>query len=724
MASPLWRPWAAMPGRVRTPSVLQLEAAECGAASLAMVLAYFGRRIPLEELRFKCGVSRDGSKASSILRAARHYGLVAKGLKAEPEHLDDLKPPMIAFVNFCHFVVVEGTSQKHVFLNDPANGRYSVPREEFDAMFTGVVLVFEPGPQFSKADTRPSLVASLIRRTRGFRLAVAYVVLVSLALVIPGVAIPVFSRVFIDYVVVRGLEDWLFPLLIGMTLTAIARFLLNELKSWHLARAETRLAIYGAQELFDHILRLPIPFFGARYAGEVASRLQLSDGLAHLLTGQIAQAFLSIVTAAFFFAAMMLYSAPLSLVVLALALLNLAVLIGVSRTAAEGYRKLSIQRGKLGGVGLSGLQDIETYKSAGAEELFLSRWTGLHAGIVQTEQAMAARLTLLNAAPALVTSLITAAILVFGGREVMNGTMSIGGLVAFQTLAASFVAPLVALMGLGANLQEVRSFTERIDDVLLQAPDPSSDLEVLDTETQVLPAGEIELRDVSFGYLPLESPLIEGLNLSAKPGARIALVGASGSGKSTVGRLLVGLFPPSSGEVLLDGRQLALWPSSVRASTLAYVDQTIVLFEGTVRENITLWDETIPEQDIIAAAQDAMIHDVISERPGGYSGRIEEGGRNFSGGQRQRLEIARALVTNPRILVLDEATSALDTVTEAALMENLKRRGATLVVIAHRLSTIRDSDEIVVFARGKVMERGSHADLMASGGPYAQLIEA
>lgn len=720
----LMRRLAASRRRLKTPSVLQLEAAECGAACLAMVLAHYGRRVPLEELRLVCGVSRDGSKASSILKAARHYGLTAKGLKAEPEHLDDLALPLIAFVNFCHFLVVEGTGSRRFHLNDPANGRYSVSREEFDEMFTGVVLVFEPGPHFERKDTRPSVAASLLRRIRPFRTAIAFIVLVSLTLVLPGLALPAFSRAFIDYVVVRGLDDWLPAVIAGMAATACVRFLLREIEGWHLARAETRLAIEGARDLFQHILRLPVQFFGARYAGEVASRLHLSDELAHLLTGQMAHAVLSAFTAVFFFAIMCVYSVELALVVLALGALNLLLLLAISRQAAEGYRKLSIQQGKLAGVGLSGLQDIETYKAAGAEDLFLARWTGLHAAIVSTHQALSGKLAVLGVAPALVSTLSGVAILVLGGREVINGSMTIGSLVAFQTLAASFAAPLAALMGMAASLQEVRSFTERIDDILMQPAGRIAGGEPHGTKPTGLPSGNLSLHGASFGYLPLEAPLISGLDLEARKGARIALVGASGSGKSTVGRLLAGVFTPSAGSVHLDGLPLHDWPRPVLCNTLAYVDQTTMLFEGTIRENLTLWDSTIPDHDIVAAAKDAKIHDVISERPGGYDALVEEGGRNFSGGQRQRLEIARALVNNPKVLVLDEATSALDTITEAEIMDNLKRRGCTLILIAHRLSTIRDCDEIIVFERGQVLERGSHDGLMANAGTYARLIEA
>lgn len=705
-----------------TPTVLQLEAAECGAASLAMVLGYHGRFVPLETLRRDCGVSRDGSKASSLLKAARAYGLEAKGLKAEPRHLETLPTPAIAFVDFCHFLVVEGVWRGKVYLNDPASGRRQVPMAEFDQSFTGVILTFRKGEGFEAADERPSLRNALLRRAEGVRLAVLFILIAGLALVLPGLALPIMSRIFVDFVLVRGLEDWLLPLVAGLLLTGLLRFVLLELRDWTLAQAETRLAVDGAAEMFRHVLRLPIAFFGARYAGEIATRLSLADGLARLLTNEAAEIALNLIAAVFFLALMLAYDPLIALVVVVMSGLNLLAVLAAARIIADGHRKISIDGGKLAGVELSGIQDIETFKAAGAEDAFFARWSGLHANLTTAAQAMGRRLVLVRATPGLLSALTSAAVLIMGGWQVMEGAMTIGALVAFQTLAASFTQPVLALTGLGAQLQEVRSFTERTDDLLRQPEDAG--LGRNDAPVERLPRGAIEARGLAFGHLPLEPPLIAGFDLKLAPGGSVALVGASGSGKSTLGRLLAGLYRPSAGEVLVDGRPLRDWPRAALAGAVAYIDQDVVLFEGTIRDNLTLWDDTVPESRVVQAAHDAEIHEVVAGRPGGYDAPVGEGGRNFSGGQRQRLEIARALAANPRVIVMDEATSALDTATEAAIIQNVRRRGATLVVIAHRLSTIRDCDEIVVLERGQAVERGRHEDLMALGGRYADLIEA
>ena len=707
--------------RVVTPCVLQFEAAECGSASLCMILAYYGRHVPLETLRTMCGISRDGSKATNILKAARSFGLEAKGLKAEPYHLRELALPAIAFVDFCHFLVIEGHRGNWVYLNDPASGRRKVHMDEFDAMFTGVVLTFRPTEEFVASDDRPSLVKALLARTTGVRLSILYVLIASLALVLPGLALPVMARVFVDFVLVQGLDDWLNALLIGMVLTAVVRFVLLELRNWTLTVAETRLAVDGASDLLQHILRLPIAFFGSRFAGEVATRLHLSDGLAYLLTGQIAQIALNLITAVFFLALMLFYDLWIAIIVFVLAALNFAAVLIAAHRVAEAHRKLSIDAGKLSGVAIAGLRDVESFKAAGSEDAFFLRWSGLHAGIVSTDQEIGRQMALLAAVPQLLTLLATASILIIGGQRVMQGDITIGTLVALQTLAASFMAPVVSLSAVGHHLQQVRSFTERTDDVLQQPLDQQAAtwFEPVDR----LPRGSISLENVSFGYLPLEPPFISDFSLQVPQGTSVALVGASGSGKSTMGRLLTGLFRAHEGAIMVDNVLLEDWPRAALAGSISYVDQEILLFEGSVHDNLSLWDDTIPEAQIITAAQDAQIHDVVAGRPGTYDSLVEEGGRNFSGGQMQRLEIARALATNPRILVLDEATSALDAETEAEVMKNIRARGITMVIIAHRLSTIRDCDRIIVFEQGKPVESGTHKELMRTGGRYAELIE-
>lgn len=711
--------------RRRVPTVLQLEAAECGAASLAMILGYHGLFVPLEKLRGLCGVSRDGAKASSILKAARSVGLTAKGLKAELEHIRDIELPAIAFVNFCHFLVVERVAEKYVYLNDPAGGRRRVTWDEFDAMFTGVILTFATAETFKTADERPSVVQSLVARTQGFRLAILFTFLASLALILPGLALPIFSRIFVDDVLVLGYGNWVIPLLIGITLTAIIRFILSELQRSILTKARTKLAVDGTRELLVHIFKLPLSYFGTRFAGDIANRLHLTGNLASLLTGDVAQAVLNFITASFFLILMLAYSPSITLLILVLSVANIVITMSTTRIASEAHRKIAIESAKLNGIALSGLRDIETYKSSGSEDAFFSRWSGTRSNITSIQQTLAAKMIPIGALPRLLSSLTSAAILVFGGLEVMEGKMTVGTLVAFQSLGASFMAPVLGLTGMITQMQEIRSLTERIDDVLEHPVDvtfsaaqdkPGAD----DAEVQ----GRIEFRNLSFGYLPLEPPLIEGLDLNLDLGKRIALVGASGSGKSTVGRIAAGLLAPKSGELRIDGKPIHRISRRNRAQAIGYVDQDVVLFEGTVKDNLTLWDTSIASADMIQAAKDAEIHDVIVSRAGRYDSRVSEGGSNFSGGQRQRLEIARALALNPSVLIMDEATSALDTIAEARIMENIKVRGTSLLLIAHRLSTIRDCDEIIVLDRGTPIERGTHQELIGRDGTYASLIEA
>jgi NHLM bacteriocin system ABC transporter peptidase/ATP-binding protein len=712
-------PWR----RVRTKTVLQLEAAECGAASLAMVLGHFGRFAPLDELRALCGVSRDGAKASSLLKAARTFGLTAKGMKAEPEHLRTLKGPMIAFVNFNHFLVLDRVTRNRVHINDPASGRRVETLEAFSDGFTGVVLTFEKGEGFEPGDTRPPLIPSLLNRMYGFKRAIFFAFLVSLALVVPGILVPFFSQIFVDYVLVRSLDDWIGPLLIGMGLTAITRFILLRLQGLTLLRLSEAMTLKTGRDLFHHMMRLPIAFFEQRFSGEIADRVRLNENLVSLLTVQLAAAALNVVTALLFLAAMLSYHVPLTLAVTALAALNVLVLVFSTGVMSERYRKISIDSGKMMGARVAGLKDMETFKASGAEDMLYSRWTGLLANVTNTAQAAARASAWVSPLPGLIATLIGALVLIGGGYAVMQGQLTLGELVAVQSLAASFAAPVTGLAGFGAELQQIRSYTQRLDDILEQTADPGF-APARPTRTTAVPGGAIRLEEVSFGYSPLEPPLLDGINLMVDPGARIAIVGTSGSGKSTLGKLVTGMVPARDGRVVIGDRPHARWSREALAARLAYVRQDVVLFKGTVRENLTLWDPSIPETDMIRAAHDAQIHDVIAGRPGAYDAEITEGGKNFSGGERQRLEIARALATNPAIIVLDEATSALDPVTEHRVMEAIRRRGTTGIVIAHRLSAIRDCDEILVLDRGRVVERGRHEDLMAARNLYSNLIEA
>lgn len=711
--------------RVKVPTVLQMEAVECGVASLAMILAYWGRYIPLEELRVDCGVSRDGSKASNVLKAARKYGLEAKGYRQEPDSVKKMEFPLIIHWNFNHFLVLEGFQNGKVFLNDPAMGPRTVSEEEFDQSFTGVVMAFKPGPDFSKGGEKPSMVTALKKRLKGSEVALTYVILVGLALVMPGLLIPVFSKIFVDDILLADRHTWLVPLLLGMGLTALLRGILTWIQKYYLLKLQTKIALTTSGQFLWHVLRLPVEFFSQRYAGDISSRMQSNDKVAMLLSGQLATNALNLIMIVFYFVLMVQYSLPLSLVGAAVAVVNILYLRYVSAKRVDLNRKLQQDRGKIIGTAMSGLQVIETLKATGSESDFFAKWSGYQAKALNAEQQMGVTNQYLSAIPVFLSAVTNTVVLVMGGFIILNGGLTIGGLVAFQSLMVSFMTPVIGLVGLGVQLQEMTADMSRLDDVLKYPVDEQARADIHedapDATCRKL-AGYVELRNISFGYSPLEPPLIEEFSLLLKPGQRVALVGGSGSGKSTVAKMITGLFKPWSGAILFDGQTRPNIPRVVITGSLAMVDQDISMFQGTIRDNITLWDETIAELDLVRAAKDACIHDDITCRPGGYDSMLSEGGSNFSGGQRQRLEIARALAGNPSILVMDEATSALDPLTEKLVDENIRRRGCTCVIVAHRLSTIRDCDEIIVLERGKIVQRGSHEELMRTGGYYAELI--
>lgn len=714
---------AAPARRAGAPLILQMEAVECGAASLAMILAHYGKFIPLETLRIACGVSRDGSKALNVVRAAREFGMEAKGFRKEPADLKQLPLPFIVFWNFNHFLVVDGFADGKVLLNDPALGRRAVTDEEFDQSFTGVVLTFAPGPHFQPSGQAPSLVAGLRRRLAGSHSALAYLVLAGLALVLPGLAIPAFTSVFIDRVLVGGLDSWAVPLITGMVATAALVAMLNWLQRYYLMKLETRIALTTSASFFWHVLRLPVSFFQQRSPGDIGARVGLNERVANILSSDVAAVVLSTITSAFFALVMLFYDWAMGLVTIAIAGLNVLALYLVSARRTELNQRLAIDRGKVIGTSMNGLMLIESLKAAGAESDFFTRWAGFQARLMNSLQQASQASIALDLLPRLLTALNSTAILAIGGMRVMQGDMTMGTLVAFQALVASFVAPVNALVALGGKIQGFQGDMDRLDDVMRY---PCEDLAALDKPDAPVTAakldGHLELRNVTFGYSRLEPPLLENFSLTLAPGKRIALVGSSGCGKSTIAKLVSGLYVPWEGEVLFDGKARSEWPRLQLLNSLASVDQDIALFSGSVRDNLTMWDHTLPHAVMVNAAKDACVHDIISARPGGYDSVVAEGGANFSGGQRQRLEIARALTMNPRLLVLDEATSALDPLTEKTVDANLRKRGCSCLIVAHRLSSIRDCDEIILLDKGKVIERGSHQQLMALDGRYARLI--
>ena len=710
--------------RVKTPTVLQMEALECGAASLAMVLAYHGRKVSLEELRVECGVSRDGSKASNVLKAARKYGLEAKGFRFEPDELKTMDFPVIVFWNFNHFVVLEGFKKDKVYINDPASGPKVISYEEFDNAFTGVVLTFKPTEAFEKGGVEDSTIKALARRLDNAASPLVYVILAGLFLVVPGVVIPIFTRIFVDNVLVGQMLGWFRPLLLAMCLTALIRGTLTWLQEYYLLKFQTRLAISSSAKFLTHIISLPVEFFAQRMGGDLVSRIQLNDKVATLLSGTLSINALNLVMVVFYMIVMFYYDVMLTLAGITVALFNLLALKFVSKKRELLNQTLQQEMGKLMGVSMSGLRMIETLKASGGESDFFAKWGGHEAKVTNATQELAMPTQLLTMVTPLLLAINNLVVLVVGGFRVMDGALTMGMLVAFQSLMASFLQPFNQLVQLGSTLQETTADIKRLDDALRYKTGQERNKVSIDEFGTEKLQGSLELKNVSFGYSKVEPPLITDFSVSLKPGDRVAIVGGSGSGKSTVAKIASGLYTPWSGEVLYDGKPIQDIPAPVFFDSVAMVDQDIFMFEGSIKENLTMWDRSVADEDVVLAAHDAHIHDEVASRKGGYESHVEEGGGNFSGGQRQRMEIARALLNRPSLLIMDEATSALDTQTEMIVDANIRKRGTTCLIVAHRLSTIRDCDEIIILDKGKVVQRGTHETMKDVEGPYAELIKS
>lgn len=736
------------PTKVKTPTLLQMEAVECGAAALGIMLGYYGKIEPLAELRRECGVSRDGSKASNVLKAARNYGLKAKGFKKELDAVKELTPPYIVFWNFNHFLVVNGFGKKRVYLNDPAAGPRSVSFQEFDEAYTGVVLVMEPDEHFRKGGRKPSIVNALRDRLTGSIPALMYCVIAGFLLVLPQLAVPVFGKIFVDEILVEGRSDWLRPLLLGMVLTAVLRGLLKWLQLQFLRRLKIKLGVEMSGKFLWHILHLPVNFYAQRFAGEISDRVSLNDKVADIISGRLTATVIDVVMALIYALVMFFYNAPLTLIGITFAAINILTLQLVSRQRVDANMQLTQAYGKVAGVSISGLQSMETLKASGLESDFFSKWAGYYAKAINVQKDLSVTNQTMGVLPSFLTAIADAMILLIGGLQVIKGNLSIGDLVAFQSLLQSFLEPVNNLVNFGSTLQELEGDLNRLDDVLQnpteesgRSGDPeigrSGDFHPLTPTLRAVALtpshpltlsprleGYVELRNITFGYSRVADPLIQNFNLSLQPGQRVALVGGSGSGKSTLAKLVCGLYQPWEGEICFDGIPRSQIPRHILTSSIAMVEQDIFLFAGTIRENLTLWDSTVPTSKVVQACEDAAIHNIILSIPGSLEAQLAEGATNLSGGQRQRLEIARALVNNPSILVMDEATSALDTESEQIIDQNLRRRGCSCIIVAHRLSTIRDCDEIIVFEQGKVMQRGTHETLSQQPGVYARLLQS
>ncbi len=606
--------------RLHTPTVLQMEAVECGAAALSMVLAFHGRWVSLEELRVACGVTRDGSSASNLLKAARSLGLESKGVRVEVADLSTVVLPAIAFWNFNHFVVVEGANRAGVWINDPANGRRHVPWNEFDQAFTGVVLTFAPGPDFVPSGSGPSLVRGLASRLRGARGALAMCLLAGLGLIVPGLALPAFLQVLVNDVLAptnRHGNGIIVGLIGGLLLAAVVSLALTWIQQATLVRLSTKLSLSMSSRFIEHLLRLPIPFFQQRYAGTLVTRLNVNDEVASLLSSQFTTALLKLVTVGFYAVLMFVYSPVLGVITLAFALINLVVLRSSAAGRENASRKIVLEEGKLVSTAIGGIQNIEAIKATGEEGGIFARWAGYQAKVSNSTQQLGVPTAIVGSVPVLLSMLNVVVILGFGGWEVLSGAMTLGTLAAFQSLSTNFNAPIAQLVELGAVTQDMAGKLASVDDVLNHpedemltgAADVAAEADGPATGGQGrLPvaarrklSGLLELSDVTFGYDRFAEPLLSGFHLTVKPGQRVAIVGPSGSGKSTIAKLVCGLYKPWHGRVLFDSMPRRQIPPDVMAASLAFVDQDVVLFAGTVRDNLTLWDPTTTNASLVAA---------------------------------------------------------------------------------------------------------------------------
>ena len=729
-------------GVAKVPQVMQMEALECGAACLTMILAYYGRWVPLEQVRTDCGVSRDGSKASNILKAARSYGLKAKGMTYSTKALRNKGTfPCIVFWNFNHFVVLDGFRGKYAYLNDPARGQVKVPMDQFDDSFTGVALMFEKTDEFEEGGSKPDTLKYARKRLDGLALPIAFVMLTAAITSLMAILSTSLGQVFMDRILSGENQDWLVPLVAIMLVLALISGIVSVLNAVYLVTIRGKIAVVSSSRFMRHLLHLPMSFYSQRMVGDLQQRQSANETIAFALVGQLAPVLINAVMLVLYLVIMLNYSVLLTAVGIITVVANAFLARFISKKRVNIARSGAMNAGKLYATTVGGIEMIETIKAAGAENGYFGRWAGYQAAVNESEARTTRVNEYLGAIPAIMTQLANIAVLVLGIWLIVESEFTPGMLLVFTGFLTSFMTPVGQIINLGQTVQEMQTQMERVEDVMnypVDVPEEPEDTigasvsEQGDEEGSALLSaplfereklrGRVDLENVTFGYSPLEPPIIEDFNLHIEPGQWVALVGGSGCGKSTVAKLVSGLYEPWSGEVKFDDVPIGDVPRPVLRGSLAVVDQDIVAFDDTISDNVKLWDRSIEDYEVILACRDAGIHDDIASREGGYGGRVLPGGRNFSGGQLQRIEIARVLATDPTIVILDEATSALDAETEADVIRRIRDRGITCIVVAHRLSTIRDCDEILVIDDGEVVERGTHSELLAEGGAYAELV--
>lgn len=713
----------------RTPTFFQMEMVECGAAALGIILSYYKRFIPIDELRIDCGISRDGCQADNIITAAAKHGLEADGYKIEVDDFDEDDLPFIAFWRYNHFIVVEDFTNQSVYVNDPALGHRKLPIEQFKNEYSGIAILLKPTKDFIKKGQAKNSLSQIYSYLKNEPVAIVYLFMTGVMFSLLGLISPIFGKMFVDYYLVDYTQSILNLIVIGLSVTLLLTLVLSYIQNHYLIRFQNKLTIAHSDFFLQHIIKLPLDFFAQRYVGDIAFRMQAIRPTIAFITSSIIHASTQCSLIVIYLCFLLYLNWQIALIVFGISIFNVMALSLIVSRKKEKSMQLAVDLGQFYSTCYSNFRIMQSIKASGAEQDAFRKMVGSQAKVANSVHELGEKSTVISLIPSILNMIASAIILIFGSLQIINGSMSVGTLIAIQIITVSFMNPIIFLINIASQLQDMSGNLAKLDDVYSHKIDPQVDLNYfissgrLSLEDKPKLSGHIEVRDLSFGFNTVTKPILNDINLSIYPGEHVAFVGASGSGKSTLTKLIANLYTPSKGEILIDGKRLSEINRLILANSLAVVEQDTILLNGTIRDNFAIWEDfTLSDKDIILAGKDACIHDEISSRENGYDSNVDENGINFSGGEKQRIDIARALLLNPNILILDEATSELDPIVENTIYDNIRKRGCTTIIVAHRLNTVRNADRIFVFDEGRIVQVGTHDELFSQPGMYESLM--